>query len=129
MTTQLRPGTIAALTAGTAAAGLLAYAMYFDHRRRSDPEFRKALKRESKRTARAAKQEAEADRTAKLREVRQVVDEMTDLPTSQEEVEAYFMEQVAQGERISQDGRSFHFWQENGREALKDHIRLLSREW
>ena len=37
-----------------------AYAVYFDHKRRTDPEFRKALKRESRKEARAAKEEAEA---------------------------------------------------------------------
>ena len=38
-----------------------AYAVYFDHKRRTDPQFRKALKRESKRQAKAAKEAREAN--------------------------------------------------------------------
>jgi import receptor subunit TOM20 len=88
---------------------LLAYAVYFDHRRRTDPNFRKQLKRESRRQARAAKEEAEAN-TIRQREVIKVaVAEAKEegFPTDVEEKEAYFMNEVARGEQLSQDGMKF----------------------
>jgi mitochondrial import receptor subunit TOM20 len=106
MSTQLTSSTIIAGTAATAATCLLAYAVYFDHRRRSDPEFRKSLKREARRTAKAAKQEAEAGREAEMARVRRVVNDTDDLPTNPDEIESYFMQEVARGERLCNDGMS-----------------------
>jgi hypothetical protein len=39
-----RVGQIALITAGTAAAGLLGYCVYFDYMRRNSSEFRKGLR-------------------------------------------------------------------------------------
>lgn len=103
---SLRLPTIAAITAGTLLTGLVAYAIYFDHRRRSDPEFRKALKRESKRTAKAAKEEAEAAGAQQKKAVREAVRRANEegFPKDPEEVESYFMQEVATGEQKCQDG-------------------------
>ncbi|RAL65628.1 hypothetical protein DID88_005300 [Monilinia fructigena] len=57
---MVQTSTIVAASVGTVATGLVAYAIYFDHKRRTDPNFRKQLKKESKRQAKAAKEEAEA---------------------------------------------------------------------
>ncbi len=87
---------------------LLAYAVYFDYKRRNDPQFRKQLKKESKRQARAAKEEAEAH-TARQREaIRAAVEEAKEegFPTDVEEREAYFMQEVARGEGLSGEGMS-----------------------
>lgn len=46
---------------------MIGYAIFFDYKRRNDPNFRKQLKKESKRQARAAKEEAEQS-TIKQRE-------------------------------------------------------------
>ncbi|OCK83414.1 protein import receptor MAS20 [Lepidopterella palustris CBS 459.81] len=106
MSASLKPATIAAVSVGAVVTGFLAYAVYFDHRRRTDPEFRKMLKRESKKQARAAKEEAEAQGQEQKKAIRQAVDKANEegFPTDPEEVEAYFMQEVARGEGLCQEG-------------------------
>lgn len=106
MSSSLKPSTIAAISVGTVVTGILAYAVYFDHRRRTDPEFRKQLKRESKRTARVAKEEAESAGKEQRKAIREAVDKANEegYPTDAEEIEAYFMQEVAQGEGMCQSG-------------------------
>jgi mitochondrial import receptor subunit TOM20 len=108
MATDLRPSTIVAATAGVLATGVLAYAVYFDHRRRSDPEYRRALKRENKRLAKAAKEEEHAKQTEDIKKVKELLDKANaeGYPTAPEEVEVYFMQEVAEGEKKSQDGET-----------------------
>ena len=104
--TSIKPSTIAAITAGTVVTGVLAYAVYFDHKRRNDPDFRKKLKRESKRTQRAAKEEAEHQGAEQKKAIRDAVEHANEegFPKDPEEVEAYFMQEVAQGEGMVQKG-------------------------
>lgn len=85
-----------------------AYAVWFDHRRRTDPNFRKQLKKESKRQARAAKEEAEAHTVRQRQAIRAAVEEAKEegFPTDVEEKEAYFMQEVARGEGLSGEGAS-----------------------
>ena len=85
----------------------IAYALYFDHRRRSDPEFRKALKRDSRREARAAKEEADAQGAQQRQAIEVAVREARDegFPSDVSEKEGYFMNEVSQGEVLCQDGR------------------------
>lgn len=80
--------------------------MYFDYRRRHDPQFRKLLKKESKRQARAAKEEAEAHTVRQREAIRAAVEEAKEegFPTDVEEREAYFMQEVARGEGLSSEG-------------------------
>lgn len=82
-----------------------AYAIYFDHKRQTDPEFRKALKRESRKEARAAKEEAEAyghkQREAIKLAVRRAREE--GFPSAVEDKESYFMNEVGKGEILCQD--------------------------
>ncbi|KAF2492001.1 protein import receptor MAS20 [Lophium mytilinum] len=106
MSAPLKSSTIVAVSAGAVVTGLLAYAVYFDHRRRTDPDFRKALKRESKKQAKAAKEEAQLQSVQQKKLVRQAVDAANEegFPTDAEEVEAYFMQEVARGEQLCQDG-------------------------
>ena len=84
----------------------IAYAVYFDYKRRNDTEFRKALKRESRRQARAAKEEKEAQGKEQEAAIKQAVDDAkaAGFPPTLEEKEAYFMEEVAQGEGMASDG-------------------------
>jgi protein-disulfide isomerase-like protein with CxxC motif len=86
---------------------LIAYAFYFDYKRRNDPQFRKQLKKESKRQARAAKEEAEAQTVQQRQSIRRAVEEAKEegFPTDVEEKEAYFMSEVARGEGLSGDGK------------------------
>ncbi|KAL8743166.1 MAG: hypothetical protein Q9190_004450 [Brigantiaea leucoxantha] len=104
MSSSIRPSTIAFASVGAFAAGLLAYAVYFDHKRRTDPEFRKALKRESRRIAKFEKEEAEAQGALQRETIRAAVTEAQDegFPTNVEEKEAYFMNEVGRGEVLCQ---------------------------
>jgi import receptor subunit TOM20 len=83
-------------------------AIYFDHRRRTDPNFRKQLKKDSKRLARAAKEEAAAHTVKQRQVIKQAVQEAKDegFPSDVEEREAYFMQEVARGEGLSGEGIS-----------------------
>ncbi|KAJ4990294.1 MAS20 protein import receptor [Stagonosporopsis vannaccii] len=102
----IKTSTVVALGVGTVVTGLLAYAVYFDNKRRNDPEFRRALKKESKRTQRAAKEEAEHQGAAQKKAIREAVALANEegFPKDPEEVEAYFMQEVAQGEGMVQKG-------------------------
>lgn len=83
-----------------------AYAVYFDHKRRTNPEFRKALRRESRREARAAKEEAEAHGIKQRQAIKAVVQAAREegFPTDVEDKESYFMNQVGRGEALCQEG-------------------------
>ncbi|KAF2838967.1 protein import receptor MAS20 [Patellaria atrata CBS 101060] len=102
----VKTSTVVTATVGVIATGLLAYAIYFDYRRRTDPDFRKALKRESKKQARAAKEEAETNQKQKRKAIREAIDRANEegYPRDPEEIEAYFMQEVAQGEQMIQEG-------------------------
>ncbi|KAL1605614.1 mitochondrial import receptor subunit tom20 [Nothophoma quercina] len=103
---SIKTSTIVAISVGTVVTGLLAYAVYFDNKRRNDPEFRRALKKESKRTQRAAKEEAEHQGAEQKKAIRDAVAQANEegFPKDPEEVEAYFMQEVAQGEGMVQKG-------------------------
>jgi len=98
--TALIYGAATVLTVGTA------YAIYFDYKRHNDPEFRKALKRDKKRLIKEQKQQADADNEAQRRGLKQAVKEAQEegFPTDVEEKEAFFMNEVARGETLCQDG-------------------------
>lgn len=83
-----------------------AYAIYFDHKRQTDPEFRKALKRESRKEARAAKEKAEAYGQKQLEAIKFAVRKAREegFPSAVEDKEAYFMNEVGKGEILCQDG-------------------------
>ena len=83
-----------------------AYAVYFDHKRRTDPNFRKALRREARKQARLAKEEAEIQGKRQQEDIKRAVEEALDegFPTDLEEREAFFMQQIAQGEALAGDG-------------------------
>jgi MAS20 protein import receptor len=84
----------------------IAYAAYFDHKRRTDPGFRKALKRESRRQAKLAKEEAEIQEQQQETEIKQAVEEAIEegFPKDLEEREAFFMQQIASGEQLAGEG-------------------------
>ncbi|KAI4108786.1 MAG: hypothetical protein L6R37_000784 [Teloschistes peruensis] len=102
MTSSIRPKTIALATIGALTTGCLAYAIYFDHKRRTDPEFRKALKREARRIAKAEKEEAEENAGRQQQTIRSLVSSAQEegFPSSVEEKETYFMTAVGRGETL-----------------------------
>lgn len=84
----------------------IAYAIYFDHKRQTDAEFRRNLKRNNRRYARAVKEEAEAQGAQQRESIKIAVQQAKDegFPTDLEEKEAYFMGQVARGESLCAEG-------------------------
>ncbi|KAK4175323.1 mitochondrial outer membrane translocase complex, subunit Tom20 domain-containing protein [Triangularia setosa] len=100
--TATRPAVIAVAAVAT---GLLAYAVYFDYRRRSSAEFRRELRRNDRRQARSAKDQALADAEAQKQAIYLAVDEAKaeGFPDNSEEKEAYFLEQVQIGETLAAD--------------------------
>lgn len=101
--------TIVYASVATVATGALAYAVYFDYKRRHDVEFRKSLKREAKRQAKAAKVEEAQMGKRRREEVRELVDESNEdgYPQGAAEKEDYFMRHVGEGEQMVQDGMLF----------------------
>ncbi|KAK7704875.1 mitochondrial import receptor subunit tom20 [Diaporthe eres] len=96
---------IATATAAAVATGLLAYAVYFDHARRNKPEFRRNLRRNERKQVRQAKEHAEVESLNRRHEIKAAVDEAREegFPTSVEEKEAYFLDQVTMGEQLGAD--------------------------
>ena len=99
---SLRPSAAVAAIAGTAVTGFLAYAVYFDYKRRNDPEFRKTLNRQKRQTAKKAKAEAEGAANRERKELRAMVDGANEegYPEKAEDKEAYFMEKLTEGEGL-----------------------------
>ena len=86
----------------------LAYAVWFDYRRRTEAEFRRDLRRNERRQTRAEKEEAEASTKRQRDMIKSKVDEAKEegFPQGVEEREAYFNEQVMAGEMQSSDRTS-----------------------
>ncbi|CAK7202965.1 mitochondrial import receptor subunit tom20 [Sporothrix eucalyptigena] len=96
---------LATASVAAVATGLVAYALYFDHRRRTQPEFRRDLRRNERRQARAEKELAQQE-TVKQREVIKLAVELAKaegFPSSVEEKEAFFLDQVSKGETLGSD--------------------------
>lgn len=100
-----RTATVATATVAAVATGLLAYAVYFDYRRRNSAEFRRQLRRNQRQQQRAEKSQAEAGAAAQRQSIKDAVDEAKEegFPASAEEKEAYFLEQVQAGEVLGAD--------------------------
>ena len=98
--------TIVLSVTGLVAASGLAYALYFDHKRRSDPEFRRNLKKQHKKISKQNEAASiEAERSQKER-IKAAVEDANEegFPRDPEETEGYFMQEVARGEGMCTDG-------------------------
>ncbi|KIK67618.1 hypothetical protein GYMLUDRAFT_215760 [Collybiopsis luxurians FD-317 M1] len=100
--------------AGITALGLVAYAVYFDYKRRNDVNFRKKLKKDKKRVDKSiasSKASMSPDPGAitddELREALEQV-KAEQVPVAPDQKENYFMTQVASGEQLSLQGPMFH---------------------
>ncbi|KAJ5894860.1 Mitochondrial import receptor subunit tom20 [Penicillium taxi] len=102
----MRTSVLVAASAGTILTGLLAYAVYFDHKRQTDPDFRKSLKRNNRRLAKAVQEEVEAHGAMQREGIKAAVQRAKEegFPTDLEEKESYFMSQVAKGEGLCTEG-------------------------
>ncbi|KAF9464812.1 hypothetical protein BDZ94DRAFT_1281731 [Collybia nuda] len=111
-----RSTSILTIAGVTVVGGVLAYAVYFDYKRRNDVEFRKKLRKEKKRVDKTLAQSKESLLSASgsaevtpaaLREALEQVKKEVG-PDTPEEKEAYFMNQVAMGESLSLRGPDFY---------------------
>ncbi|KAJ5488522.1 Mitochondrial import receptor subunit tom20 [Penicillium diatomitis] len=102
----MRTSVLIAASAGAIVTGLLAYAAYFDHKRQTDPEFRKSLKRNNRKLAKAVQEEQAAHGAARRDAIKRAVQQAKEegFPTDLEEKESYFMNQVAKGEGLCAEG-------------------------
>ncbi|KAH7017566.1 mitochondrial outer membrane translocase complex, subunit Tom20 domain-containing protein [Ilyonectria destructans] len=89
----------------TVAAVVVGYVVYFDYQRRNQAEFRRNLRRNERKQARAEKEEADASTQRQRGSIRAKVEEAKEegFPSGVEEREAFFNEQVMAGEVLSQD--------------------------
>ena len=74
---------------------------------RTDPAFRKQIRKESKRQARAAREEAEQEKLNARAAIKNAIRDAQaeGFPTDVEEKEAYFMQEVSRGEALSGEGK------------------------
>ncbi|KAF9586495.1 hypothetical protein BGW38_003620 [Lunasporangiospora selenospora] len=102
----MKTSTIVAATVGTLAVASIGYALYFDSKRRNDPEFRRKLKKERKRASKVMKEEEQkqATRTAKSVDEALASINEAEFPTSMEEREKFCMEQLSTGEALFTQG-------------------------
>ncbi|KAI0089146.1 hypothetical protein BDY19DRAFT_944404 [Irpex rosettiformis] len=89
----------------TVAGGVLAYAVYFDYKRRNDTEFRKKLRKEKKRVQKAAAA-AKPSLNITTEELRAAIAKIRseEIPDIGPEREAYFMQNVGIGEQLCAQG-------------------------
>lgn len=97
---------VALATTGVLASAAIAYAVYFDHRRRSDPEFRRSLKRQQKKISKQNEESAQAADRAQKERIQRLVQEANEegFERDPEKTEQYFMQEVAKGEAMCGDG-------------------------
>ncbi|KIY51648.1 MAS20-domain-containing protein [Fistulina hepatica ATCC 64428] len=112
--TSARSTSVATIAVLTVVGGLVAYAVYFDYKRRNDPTFRKKLRKcKSKRRAEKVASESTPDVSSsgvppeELREALQQIKQQP-LPTKPEELESLFMSQISMGEGLAVQGPSFY---------------------
>ncbi len=145
--------TLAVLTA--AGVGVVAYAIYFDHKRRTDTNFRKRLRmlnlcvllyvlftassgREKKKLEKSTSQEVAPSAVADdapfptaeiLAAMASVKDDQ--VPTTPEEREKYFMSQVEKGEQLCSRGRStfLGLWRTSAHFVAKGQTLPLRLRW
>ncbi|POR38801.1 Mitochondrial import receptor subunit tom20, partial [Tolypocladium paradoxum] len=102
---MVQTSTVVTASVATVAAAVVGYAVFFDYRRRSQADFRRTLRRNERRQARAEKEEAEESTRRQRDAIKARVDEAKEegFPAGVEEREAYFNEQVMSGEMLSSD--------------------------
>ncbi|KAI1786676.1 MAS20-domain-containing protein [Ganoderma leucocontextum] len=108
-----RTSTVFTAAAVTVLGGLVAYAVYFDYKRRNDTDFRKKLRKEKKKVTKQTQQaQAAAESTSEISPAA-IKDALLkireeEVPPTPDEKEGYFMMQVQIGDQLVQKGPSFY---------------------
>ncbi|RDB20101.1 Mitochondrial import receptor subunit tom20 [Hypsizygus marmoreus] len=110
-----RTSSILTIAGITVLGGVLAYAAYFDYKRRNDVDFRKKLRKDKKRVNKSLAQSRESLAASSSKDVtpaslREALEQVKNEegPQSPEEKEAYFMSQVSMGEQLAIKGPDFY---------------------
>ncbi|RCI02039.1 hypothetical protein CU098_012304, partial [Rhizopus stolonifer] len=103
----LKPSTIALISTAVAASFGIGYLIYFDHKRRNDPQYKKQKKLERKKAAKLEKEFKQKEVQSVETLIKYVIDKVNaeTFPTTAEAVEAYFVDQVALGEECIKQGQ------------------------
>ncbi|RUP43210.1 hypothetical protein BC936DRAFT_137470 [Jimgerdemannia flammicorona] len=106
----MKTSTVALIAVGAVVTVGIGYAIYFDQKRRNDPEFRKRLKRERKRLLKVKKSEEEAFKNKAAESISQALDEIANetFPVTNQDKEKLFVEEVAKGEELAARGEEFY---------------------
>ncbi|KAG1752464.1 uncharacterized protein EDB91DRAFT_1102768 [Suillus paluster] len=99
--------------ASVAVGGIIAYAVYFDHKRRTDATFRKQLRKEKKRVKKSQTPSESGQPAAggvNADDLRSALESVRneEVPPGPEEKEQYFMKQVGMGEQLCAQGPNYH---------------------
>ncbi|KAG9015547.1 hypothetical protein FRB94_000152 [Tulasnella sp. JGI-2019a] len=110
MSSSISTRSAVTIAAVTVVGGLIAYAAYFDYKRRNDAQFRKKLRKEKKRVERTRPDVLTpgggSRSTEEIKEALQMI-RNEQLPAGAEEKEQYFMENVQIGEQLCTQGPAF----------------------
>lgn len=106
----MKTSTIALISTAIVATFGIGYLVYFDQQRRSDPNYKKQLKRERKKASKIEKKNKEKELVTVESLIQSVMDAVAKetFPESPEGKEAYFMQKVAEGEALCGKGEAFY---------------------
>ncbi|CAO1623875.1 unnamed protein product [Sympodiomycopsis kandeliae] len=99
----MKTSQILTITAGTVLAAGVGYAIYFDHKRQTDPAFRKQLKKDKQKTKKADKKQEQAQKKQVEDAIVQAVLQVRQpgvLPSNPQHMEQFFMENIQTGETL-----------------------------
>ncbi|KAI0751552.1 MAS20-domain-containing protein [Daedaleopsis nitida] len=108
-----RTSTVITVAAVTVLGGLVAYAVYFDYKRRNDSDFRKKLRKDKKKVNKQQQQEQDTVDVASVISAAEIKSALLklrqeDVPPTSDEKESYFMMQVQVGDQLVQKGPAFY---------------------
>ncbi|KAG8959694.1 hypothetical protein FRC00_001335 [Tulasnella sp. 408] len=109
MSTSISTKSALTIAAATVVGGVIAYAAYFDYRRRHDATFRKKLRKEKKKLERSTPKVAASGSSRSVEEITAALRLIRNepLPATAEEKEQYFMDNVQMGEQLCSQGPMF----------------------
>ncbi|RBQ95516.1 hypothetical protein VDGD_00535 [Verticillium dahliae] len=102
---MVQSSTIVTASVAAAATGVVAYLFYFDYQRRANANFRRDLRRNERKQHRAEKEEAQLETVRQRQAIAQAVVQAKEegFPEDVEGREAYFLQQVSEGETLAAD--------------------------
>ncbi|KAH9927200.1 MAS20-domain-containing protein [Epithele typhae] len=117
MSSASRPSTALTITAVTVLGGLVAYAVWFDHRRRNDKDFRKKLRKDKKKVTKQTQQDQSASASVSgLGSINVSPEDIKaqmvkigseEPPATPQQKEVYFMAQIEAGDQFVARGPLF----------------------